>query len=185
MPEQELKEMKGKMDKALEHLRKEFQGVRTGRAHTALVDDIKADYYGAPTPLSQMASITIPDARQILITPWDKTAIKGIEKAIQASTLGINPMVDGENVRLNLPELTGERRVELVKVVKSLAEDARVAIRNLRRDSNEIYKKKEKNGDISEDQMHDFLEEIQKHTDDYITRVDEIYAEKEKEVLEE
>ncbi len=184
MPEQEIKRMKEKMEKATEHLKKELLGIRTGRAHPALVSDIKVDYYGTPTPISQVGSITTPDARQIVITPWDKTAIKAIEKALQASSLGINPSVDGENIRLNIPELTGERRIELSKVVKKFAEDARVAVRNLRREANDGFRKMEKDGDISEDSMHDFLESIQKTTDEAIKKVDEIMTVKEKEILE-
>jgi len=184
MPEQEIRKMKEKMDKAVEHLKKELLGIRTGRAHPALVSEIKADYYGTPTPISQIGSITTPDARQIVITPWDKTAIKAVEKAIQASSLGINPSVDGENIRLNIPELTGERRVELSRLVKKCAEDGRVAVRNLRREANDSFRKLEKDGSISEDSMHDFLESIQKTTDEFIKKVDEIMVAKEKEILE-
>ncbi len=172
------------MEKVIEHLRKELHGVRTGRAHPALVEDIKVDYYGAQTPISQLASVSIPDARQILISPWDKTSIKSVEKAIQASPLGINPQVDGDNIRLTIPELTGERRVELSKLVKKHAEDARVAVRNLRREGNDAYKKQQKNGDISEDQMHDYLEKVQELTDEYIEKIDKIAETKEKEILE-
>jgi len=184
MPDAELKDLKERMEKVIEHFRKELHGVRTGRAHPALVEDIKVDYYGAQTPISQLASISIPDARQILISPWDKTAIKSIEKAIQASSLGINPQVDGDNIRLNIPELTGERRVELTKLVKKHAEDARVTVRNLRREGNDAYKKKQKNGDISEDQMHDYLEEVQEMTNEFIEKIDRIAETKEKEILE-
>lgn len=184
MPDAELKDLKEKMEKVIEHLRKELHGVRTGRAHPALVEDIKVDYYGAQTPISQLASVSIPDARQILISPWDKTSIKSVEKAIQASPLGINPQVDGDNIRLTIPELTGERRVELSKLVKKHAEDARVAVRNLRREGNDAYKKKQKNGDISEDQMHDYLEKVQELTDEYIEKIDKIAETKEKEILE-
>jgi len=184
MPELEIKRMKEKMEKAVEHLKKELLGVRTGRAHPALVSEIKVDYYGTQTPISQVGAISTPDARQIVITPWDKTAIKAVEKAIQASSLGINPNVDGENIRLVIPELTGERRVELTKLVKKYAEDARIAVRNLRRDSNDTFRKMEKEGNISEDSMHDFLESIQKTTGEFIKSVDEIMAAKEKEILE-
>jgi len=184
MADQEIRKMKEKMEKAVEHLKKELLGIRTGRAHPALVSDIKVDYYGNPTPMSQVGSISTPDARQILITLWDKNAVKAAEKAIQASPLGINPSVDGENIRLVIPELTGERRVELTKLVKKCAEDARIAVRNLRRESNEVLKKMEKDGKISEDSMHDHLDKIQKATDDFVKRIDVIAAEKEKEVLE-
>ncbi len=184
MPALEIKKMKEKMERAVEHLKKELLGIRTGRAHPALVSDIKVDYYGTPTPMSQVGTISTPDARQIVITLWDKTAVKAVEKAIQASSLGINPMVDGENVRLNIPELTGERRVELSKVVKKYAEEARVAVRNLRRDSNDTFRKMEKDGSLSEDSMHDSLDSIQKATDEFIKKIDEITALKEKEILE-
>ncbi|HON34010.1 MAG: ribosome recycling factor [Thermovirgaceae bacterium] len=184
MADQEIRKMKEKMEKAVEYLKKELLGIRTGRAHPALVSDIKVDYYGNPTPMSQVGSISTPDARQILITLWDKNAVKAAEKAIQASPLGINPSVDGENIRLVIPELTGERRVELTKLVKKCAEDARIAVRNLRRESNEVLKKMEKDGKISEDSMHDHLDKIQKATDDFVKRIDVIAAEKEKEVLE-
>jgi ribosome recycling factor len=184
MPDQEIRKMKDKMEKVLEHLKKELLGIRTGRAHPALVSDIKVDYYGTPTPMSQVGSISTPDARQILITLWDKNAVKAAEKAIQASSLGINPSVDGENIRLVVPELTGERRVELTKLVKKCAEDARIAVRNLRRESNEAFKKMEKEGTISEDSLHDQLETTQKTTDEYIKKIDVIAAEKEREVLE-
>ncbi|MBO8153300.1 ribosome recycling factor [Thermovirga sp.] len=184
MAEKEFKDMKERMEKAVEHLKKELQGIRTGRAHPALVEDIKVEYYGSMVPISQMATVSIPDPRQILIAPWDKTAVKPIEKAIQASHLGINPQVDGDVIRLNIPELTGERRQELTKLVKKYAEDARIAVRNLRRDTNDAVKKKEKSGEISEDQMHDYLERIQKITDDFIKKIDAIAEEKEEEILE-
>jgi len=184
MPDAELKEMRSRMEKVIEHLKKELQGVRTGRAHPALVEDIKVEYYGTQTPISQLATISIPDARQILISPWDKTAIKTVEKAIQASQLGINPQVDGDNIRLVIPELTGERRVELSKLVRKYAEEARVAVRNIRREGNDIYKKMEKNGDISEDQMHDYIDDVQELTHEFIKKIDEISEMKEKEILE-
>lgn len=184
MPDAELKELRSRMEKVIEHLKKELQGVRTGRAHPALVEDIKVEYYSTQTPISQLATISIPDARQILISPWDKTAIKTVEKAIQASQLGINPQVDGDNIRLVIPELTGERRVELSKLVRKYAEEARVAVRNIRREGNDIYKKMEKNGDISEDQMHDYIDDVQELTQEFIKKIDEISEMKEKEILE-
>jgi len=184
MAEKEFKDVKERMEKAVEHLKKELQGIRTGRAHPALVEDIKVEYYGGIVPISQMATVSIPDPRQILIAPWDKMAVKPIEKAIQASSLGINPQVDGDVIRLNIPELTGERRQELSKLVKKYAEDARIAVRNLRRDANDAVKKKEKSGEISEDQMRDYLERIQKITDDFIEKIDVLAEEKEEEILE-
>jgi ribosome recycling factor len=185
MPKNEVQNLKERMVKAAEHLKKECLGVRTGRAHPALVEDIKVDYYGTMTPLKQMGSVTVPESRQILISPWDKTSIKAIEKAIMASSLGVTPQSDGENIRINLPELTGERRVELTKLVKKYAEDARVAVRNVRREGNEIFKKMEKDSEITEDDLHLYQKEIQDLTDEWIKNVDEILEKKEKEILEE
>ncbi|MCF7936934.1 MAG: ribosome recycling factor [Synergistales bacterium] len=184
MPKDAMKDLKDKMDKAVEHLRSEMAGVRTGRAHPALVEDIKVDYYGAPTPLKQLANISIPEARQILVSPWDPSAIKNVEKAILASPLGVTPQNDGEAIRINLPELTQERRKELTKVVRQYAEETKVAVRNLRREGNDLYKKMEKDSTISEDQMHDYLEEIQEVTDGYIEKIDEVLKDKEQEIME-
>ena len=183
MPKNEMKDLKSRMQKIVEHLEYEFSGIRTGRAHPALVSDIKVDYYGASTPLQQLAGITIPEARQILISPFDKTATKAIEKAIQASNLGVNPQTDGDVIRINLPELTNERRVELSKLVKKYAEEARVGVRNIRRDSNENYKKLEKDSVISEDEMHDYLDEVQKVTDEFIEQINDLMKAKEEEVM--
>lgn len=184
MPKKEMQNLKERMVKAVEHLKKECLGVRTGRAHPALVEDIKVDYYGTMTPLKQMGTVSVPEPRQILISPWDKTSLKAIEKAIMASSLGVTPQSDGENVRINLPELTGERRVELSKLVKKYAEDARVAVRNVRREGNEIYKKMEKDSTITEDDLHLYQKEIQELTDEWIKNVDEVLEKKEKEILE-
>ncbi len=185
MPKNEVQNLKERMVKAVEHLKKECLGVRTGRAHPALVEDIKVDYYGSMTPLKQMGSVTVPEPRQILISPWDKTSIKAIEKAIMASSLGVTPQSDGENIRINLPELTGERRVELTKLVKKYAEDARVAVRNVRREGNENFKKMEKDSQITEDDLHLYQKEIQDLTDEWIKNVEEVLEKKEKEILEE
>ncbi|MDD2205744.1 MAG: ribosome recycling factor [Aminobacterium sp.] len=184
MPKQEIKTMKDKMDKVIDHLKEEYIGIRTGRAHPGLVSDIKIDYYGSQTPIKQLATISVPEARQIVIAPFDKSVLKGIEKAIQASSLGINPQNDGENVRLTLPELTKERRVELSKVVAKYAEEARIAVRNLRRDSNDVLKKMEKDSTISEDDLRKYTKEVQDITDDYIKKIDEILKSKEKEIIE-
>ena len=184
MPKKEMQNLKERMVKAVEHLKKECLGVRTGRAHPALVEDIKVDYYGTMTPLKQMGTVSVPESRQIVISPWDKTSLKAIEKAIMASSLGITPQSDGENIRINLPELTGERRIELSKVVKKYAEDARVAVRNVRREGNEIYKKMEKESTITEDDLHLYQKEIQELTDEWIKNVDEVLEKKEKEILE-
>ncbi len=184
MPKKEMQNLKERMVKAVEHLKKECLGVRTGRAHPALVEDIKVDYYGSMTPLKQMGTVSVPEPRQIVISPWDKTSLKAIEKAIMASSLGVTPQSDGENIRINLPELTGERRIELSKIVKKYAEDARVAVRNVRREGNEIYKKMEKESTITEDDLHLYQKEIQELTDEWIKNVDEVLEKKEKEILE-
>lgn len=184
MPQSLIKDLKNRAEKSVEYLRGTLLGIRTGRAHPALVEDIKVDYFGTPTPIKNMGSVNVPEARQILITPWDKTAIKAIEKAIQASPLGINPQSDGESIRLNLPELTKERRVELTKVVNKSAEEARIAIRNIRRDVNDSLKKLEKDSAISEDDLKKYQKDAQEQTDIYIKKVDEILAEKEREIME-
>lgn len=184
MPKKEMQDLKDRMSKAVEHLKKECLGVRTGRAHPALVEDIKVDYYGSMTPIKQMGTVNVPEPRQIVISPWDKTSLKAIEKAIMASSLGITPQSDGENIRINLPELTGERRIELTKLVKKYAEDARVAVRNLRREGNESFKKMEKSSDITEDDLQLYQKEIQELTDEWVKKVDEVLEKKEKEILE-
>ncbi len=172
-----------KMEKAVEHLRNEFVGIRTGRAHPGLVSDIKVEYYGAPTPIKQLATVNVPEGRTLIIAPFDKTALKDIEKGILASDLGVTPQNDGQVIRLNLPELTGERRKELTKMVNKLSEEAKIAVRNLRRDCNDFYKKKQAASEISEDQMRDFLDRIQKITDGYIEKIDVVMKEKEEEIL--
>ncbi len=184
MPKKEMQDLKDRMLKAVEHLKKECLGVRTGRAHPALVEDIKVDYYGTMTPIKQMGTVNVPEPRQIVISPWDKTSLKAIEKAIMASSLGVTPQSDGENIRINLPELTGERRMELTKLVKKYAEDARVAVRNLRREGNEAFKKMEKSSDITEDDLQLYQKEIQELTDEWVKKVDEVLEKKEKEILE-
>jgi ribosome recycling factor len=183
MPQPEAKEYKVRMDKAIEHLKATFQGVRTGRAHPALVEEIKVDYYGAATPIKQMGGITIPEPRQILITPYDRGTLKAIEKAIQASPLGINPRTDGDSVRLTLPELTRERRVELSKLVNKYAEEGRVAVRNVRREAVDAFKKREKDGDIGEDDLKKIQKEVQDLTDEAIRKIEGLLQEKEKEIL--
>ncbi|MFA7621384.1 MAG: ribosome recycling factor [Aminobacteriaceae bacterium] len=185
MPKTELKEMKERMERVIEHLGNEFLAIRTGRAHPGLVSDIKVDYYGAPTPVKQVANISVPEGRQIVIAPFDRSALKLIEKAILASSLGVTPQSDGEVIRVNLPELTRERRVELTKLVGKYAEEGRVALRNIRRDSNEVLKKMEKNSEISEDDLKKHNKEVQDITDDFIKQVDEVLKVKEKEIMEE
>jgi len=159
--------------------------IRTGRAHPGLVSDIKADYYGTPTPLKQLANVTIPEGRKIMITPFDRGSLKAIEKAILASNLGITPQNDGESVRLSLPELTRERRVELVKMVSKKAEESKLVVRNHRRDIVEVLKKMEKDSKITEDDLKKYTKEVQDITDDFVKKIDDIFKAKEKEVMEE
>ena len=172
-----------RMEKALAALERDFQKLRTGRATTALVDGIKADYYGTPTPISQMASVAVPDSRTITIQPWDKGGISVVEKAILKSDLGLNPNNDGKIIRLEIPQLTEERRKELSKKVSKIAEDSKVVIRNIRRDANETIKKMEKKKEVTEDDSKEGQENIQKLTDKKIKVIDEIKAKKEKEVM--
>lgn len=172
------------MNGAIEALKKEFAAVRTGRASLALVDGISVDYYGTPTPLQQVASLSVPESRQIAIQPWEKNLIPLIEKAIMKSDLGLTPANDGKVIRINIPILTEERRKQLSKVVRKRAEESKVAIRNIRRDSNDELKKLEKDKHVSEDVVKKEQEEIQKITDTFIKKVDEILEHKEKEIME-
>lgn len=185
MPAQEMKQIKDRMEKTVEHLRSELQGVRTGRAHPALVEEIKVDYYGAQTPIRQMGTVNVPEPRQIVISPWDRASLKAIEKALLASPLGVTPQNDGENIRINLPELTRERRLDLTKLVRKYAEEAKVAVRNLRRDGNETLKKLEKDSKVTEDAQHKLQKELQDVTDAMIKKIDQVLNEKEKEIMEE
>jgi ribosome recycling factor len=173
-----------RMDKVLSDLQHEMAGVRTGRASVNLLDNVRADYYGTPTPLTQMATLHVPEATMITVQPWDVSQIGIIEKAIRASDLGLNPSNDGKMIRVPIPALTEERRKDLVKKVHHIAEDHRVALRNVRRDSNEHIKKLLKDKLISEDEERRALEETQKLTDNYIQRLDQAVKTKEKEVLE-
>lgn len=173
-----------KMDQVLEHLRRDLAGVRTGRASLALLDSIQVSYYGSPTPLKQVAALAVPDPRLITIQPWEVSLIPEIEKAITTSNLGLNPTNDGKLIRLTIPSLTEERRKELVKQVKKMGEDTKVRIRNVRRDTNEEIKKFLKDSKISEDDQRKGQDEIQKTTDQYITKIDEMIKKKEAEVLE-
>lgn len=173
-----------KMDHSIEALKKEFASVRTGRASLALLDGIKVDYYGTPTPLQQVASLSVPESRQIAIQPWDQKIISDIEKAIMKSDLGLTPTNDGKLIRINIPSLTEERRKQLVKVVRKNSEDAKVAVRNIRRDVNDEIKKLEKEKHLSEDDTKKSLDEIQKFTDSYVKKIDEILMHKEKEIME-
>ena len=184
MPTNVMKDLNLRCEKSIDWLKGELLGIRTGRAHPALVEDIKVDYYGTATPIKNMGSVTVPEPRKIAITPWDKGVLKAIEKAIQASSLGLNPQNDGESIRLSLPELTRERRVELKKLVNKKAEEARVAVRNVRRDANEALKKLEKASEITEDDLKKYQKEAQEKTDAFIKKVDAVLAEKEKEIME-
>ncbi len=172
------------MEKTIASLKNELNRVRTGRASLSLLDGIRADYYGTPTPLSQMATLSVPESRLIVIQPWDVSAIKEIEKAILKSDLGLTPSSDGKLIRISVPPLTEERRKQLVKVVHKIAEDHKIGIRNIRRDANEMIKSLKKDGDVSEDDAFRGQDEVQKITDEFIKMIDELYAEKEKEIIE-
>ena len=172
-----------KMGKTIKNMEKEFAAIRAGRANPHVLDKIKVDYYGTPTPIQQVGNISVPEARMIVIQPWEKSLIKAIEKAIQASDLGINPSNDGSVIRLVFPELTEDRRKELAKDVKKKGEAAKVAVRNIRRDANEAFKKQEKNNEISEDDLKDATEQIQKITDKAIEKIDKAVENKTKEIL--
>jgi len=172
------------MDKTIESLRKEYQKIRTGRASTGLLDDIKVDYYGTPSPLSQVATLAVPEPRTITLQPWEAKLIPLIEKAIMNSGLGITPANDGKTIRLNLPPLTEERRKDIVKQLKKMAEEGKVAIRNIRRDAIDALKKMEKDKKISEDDLKRAEKEVQDVTNAHVTKVDEVLAHKEKEVME-
>ncbi len=173
-----------KMKKALEALRRELASLRTGRATPALLERVMVDYYGTPTPINQVANVSVPEPRMIVIQPWEKTMVQPIEKAIMKSDLGMNPNSDGAVIRLNIPQLTQERRQEIVKQVHKKAEEARVAVRNLRRDANDAVKKLEKDKLISEDEVKKGQDDVQKLTDKYVKEVDSVMAAKEKEVME-
>ena len=172
-----------KMKKTLAALESEYSTIRVGRANPKVLDKITVDYYGTPTPLNQVGNITVPEARLIEIKPWESSLLKAIEKAINMSDLGINPSNDGKVIRLVFPELTEERRKELTKDVKKKGEDSKIAIRNIRRDAVEVFKKQEKKGELSEDVLNDLLDEIQKITDKYIPEIDKKIEAKSKDVL--
>ncbi|MEN6373663.1 MAG: ribosome recycling factor [Smithella sp.] len=184
MKDQIFQKLQGDMEKTISALDKSFSRVRTGRASVSLLDGIKVDYYGTPTPIAQVATLSVPESRLIVIAPWDATAIGAIEKAIQKSDLGLMPSNDGKIIRLAIPPLTEERRKELVKVVKKMAEEAKVKLRNIRRDANEELKEAKKNNKIAEDQLFTAQEEVQKLTDGNIQKLDKVLAAKEKEIME-
>ena len=172
------------MDKALGALAHEFASVRTGRASGSLLEKIVIEYYGTPTPLLQIASVSVPEAQMLVISPYDKTALGAIEKAIQASDLGLNPGNDGQVIRLPFPPLTEERRKDLAKLCRTYAEESRVAVRNIRRDVNDHLKKEEKDAEISQDELRRFEAEVQKTTDSHIKEIDEMLKRKELEIME-
>lgn len=178
------KDVKSKMDGAVAALKREFGTLRAGRASLSVLDGIIVDYYGVPTPLNQVATLSVPESRLIIIQPWEAKILQDIEKAIMKSDLGLTPTNDGKVIRLAFPPLTEERRKELVKVAKKMAEEAKVAVRNIRRDGNDFLKDMEKEKEISEDDLKRGQEEVQKITDSYIARLDETLAHKEKEIME-
>ena len=184
MVEQELKNCEERMKAVIQMTKKEYASIRTGRANPALLDGILVDYYNTPTPLNQLTSISVPEPRMLVLQPYDKSAIGNIEKAILKSDLGLNPSSDGNVIRISIPHLTEERRRDLVKVVRKKAEEMRVAVRNVRRDTNETLKKMEKNKNISEDELKIALEEVQELTDKYVAEVDELLERKEQEIME-
>lgn len=184
MIDQIMQDGKKGMAEVVEATNKSFASIRTGRANPGLLDRVVVSYYGTPTPLNQMASISVPEPRLIVITPWDKSAIKDVEKAILVADLGLVPTNDGTVIRISIPALTEERRKELVRLVRSDAEDFRIRIRNIRRESNEAVKNLEKNSEISEDEAHRVQEVIQKQTDDFIADIDKLLDAKEKEIME-
>ena len=173
-----------KMKKSIEAVNADFASVRAGRANAAVLDRISVDYYGSPTPVQQIAAIASPDPRQLVITPWDATALKPIERAIQESDLGINPQNDGKSIRLNFPQLTEERRKELVKQIHKYSETGKVAIRNIRRDAMETFKKKQKASELTEDDLKIAEKDLQKLTDDMCKELDALLEKKEKELME-
>jgi len=176
-------ETKGDMQRAIKALERDLSKIRTGRASVALVEEITVEYYGSPTPLNQLASISVPDSRLITIQPWDPSALSAIEKAILKSNIGLTPSNDGKRICINIPPLTEERRKELVKLVKKIGEEAKVSIRNLRRKANDILKKMRKNKEISEDDFYQGQEKIQKITDEFIEKVEGILSKKEDEIM--
>lgn len=184
MAQELIKEAEERMEKAISSLKKELSTLRAGRATPALLEKVLVDYYGSPTPINQMANITTPEPRMLVIQPWDKSMLGNIEKAILKSELGLTPTNDGTVIRIILPPLTEERRIELVKIVKKYGEEAKVAVRNIRRDTNELLKKHEKDGSISEDELRRLQEKLQKSTDQATNKIDQVVSDKEKEIME-
>ncbi len=179
-----IKDAKSRMDKSIEALRSELAKVRTGKATTALLDGVKVDYYGSHMPINQVANVSVLDVHTLSITPWDKTMVQAIDKAIMEANLGYNPMSDGTNIKIPIPPLNEERRKEFVKLTKRFGEETKVAVRNIRRDANDHLKREEKDKKISEDQLKDAEDIVQKLTDEHVQIVDEILKHKEKEIME-
>lgn len=184
MPKSVIKDTKTKMDNAIQAFSRELASIRAGRANPSILNKLTVDYYGAPTPINQVAGIGVPEARLIVIQPYDKTILGDIEKAIMKSDLGLSPSNDGIVIRLAIPALTEERRKDLVKQVKKEAEEAKIGIRNTRRDANDDLKKLEKKSEITEDDLRSYSEEVQKLTDSFIVKIDEVAKDKEKEIME-
>lgn len=183
MPNSVKNEANDRMEKTLQSLKKDLGSLRAGRATPSLLDKVQVEYYGAMTPINQVANISAPEPRLLVIQPWDKTSLPNIEKALQKSDLGLTPNNDGSVIRINIPALTEERRAELVKMVKKSGEEAKVSIRNVRRDANDEFKKMEKSGDISEDESRRHQEDIQKLTDQFVKQIDEAIISKEKDIM--
>lgn len=184
MLKQVLADTESRMKKSVASLSQSYNTVRSGKASVQMIDGITVDYYGTPTPLNQVGNVSVPEAQLLVIQPWDKSVINDVVKALQKSDLGLNPQIDGQVIRIPIPPLNEERRRELAKVVKKMAEEAKVAVRNIRRDANESIKGLEKDKKISEDQKSDGEDEVQNFTDKYVKQIDELAAEKEKEVME-
>ncbi len=178
-----IQDAKSRMKKSIENLSRELAQINAGRANSNLLAGVEADYYGAPTPVQQLASINVPEARLLVVSPYDKTSIGDIEKAIIAANLGVNPTSDGEVIRIMVPALTEERRKELVKDVKKTGENAKVSVRNIRRDANDHLKRQQKDGEISEDELRNGSDEVQKLTDSSIKDIDQLVADKEKDIM--
>ncbi|HET7578465.1 MAG TPA: ribosome recycling factor [Bacillales bacterium] len=184
MSNEMIQNAKDKMEKAVSAFRREIATVRAGRANPSILDKVTVEYYGAITPLNQLANISAPEARLLVIQPYDKSVLADIEKAILKADLGLSPSNDGDIIRISIPQLTEERRSELVKIVRKYSEEGKVAVRNIRRDANDELKKAQKNGDMTEDELHRNTDEIQKLTDSQIGNIDQIANDKEKEIME-
>jgi ribosome recycling factor len=182
--EETIKDANSRMNKSLDALRSELSKIRSGKATTVLLDGIKVEYYGSMTPLNQVANVTVLDAHTLSVTPWDKSVVPAVDKAILEANIGFNPVSDGTNLKIPVPPLNEERRKELVKIVKKFGEDTKIAVRNVRRDANDHLKREEKNKKISEDQLKEAEDKIQKLTDEHVQQIDELLKHKEKEIME-